>query len=518
MKQAIPSATETPKQVDVLIVGTGPVGATFSRMIHTLHPSAKILMADLGPQLTERPGTNVRNIAERSAREQAQLRSQGPTKFPYSITNLDARTSGSDPCADISSLARPGTHLIGEDAAQSGMPAAAASSNVGGMGAHWTCACPRPGDGEAIDALPAEEIDRLYKLAESLLGVTATAFEPTVGGASIEAKLTSLFDSRLGGRKVQAMPLACSIDADNRLVWAGADTILGPLADVDNSAIELWSETLCRRLLLDGDRVTGAEIEHLPSHTKTCVLAKFVVVAADALRTPQLLFASGIRPKALGHYLNDQPQVVSVVRIASPETRTASEIDGVYPAPFDVFWVPYSSPGHPFHGQVMHTGSSPIRLAATEDNEAAASFLTLGWFCAKDVRFEDHIEFSLNSRDYLGMPALSIHYGLSEIDERNIAHSVDAVCEAVARLGEAVEGYDPRMIPAGSSLHYQGSTRMGEGPEDSVCDSFSRVWSIHNLYLGGNGVIPTATACNPTLTSCALAIRAAEQIASRLKV
>ena len=38
--------------------------------------------------------------------------------------------------------------------------------------------------------------------------------------------------------------------------------------------------------------------------------ARFVVVAADALRTPQLLWASGIRPAALGRYLNDQAQVV----------------------------------------------------------------------------------------------------------------------------------------------------------------------------------------------------------------
>src|ERR1700760_2046243 len=61
-RYAMPEPKDEVPHVDVLIVGSGPVGATFARMLVEGDPTKKILMVDLGAQLTARPGANEKNI------------------------------------------------------------------------------------------------------------------------------------------------------------------------------------------------------------------------------------------------------------------------------------------------------------------------------------------------------------------------------------------------------------------------------------------------------------------------
>jgi choline dehydrogenase-like flavoprotein len=306
------------------------------------------------------------------------------------------------------------------------------------------------------------------------------------------------------------MPLACAADAAGGPHWTGSDVVLGPLAEPGVDTFQLRPDTICRRLETDGSRVLAADVEHRPTGRRDRITARTLFVAADALRTPQLLWASGIRPPALGRYLNDHTQVVSAVRLDPGLVRHDGPADprrSADDAIVGVFWVPFSEPHHPFHGQVMHLDMSPIGIV---DAEAGEHVVGLGWFVPKDIRAEDRVVFSDREVDAYGMPRLRIEYALTERDRHTVEAAIADQQRGAAALGEEVPGRGPALIPAGSSLHYQGTTRMGEGDDGgSVCDPFSRVWGYDNLYVGGNGVIPTRTASNPTLTSVALAIRAA---------
>ena len=62
-------------------------------------------------------------------------------------------------------------------------------------------------------------------------------------------------------------------------------------------------------------------------------------------------------------------------------------------------------------------------------------------------------------------------------------------------------------------IYAKGTCRMGEKDDGtSVVNTDSRVWAYKNLFLGSCGVIPTGTACNPTNTAMALAIKSCEYI------
>ena len=121
---------------------------------------------------------HVKNIADEHERLEAQLRSQGPAA-------RGADTPPDEPDGP-GLVARLGTVFVDPERAvvdaTDTLPLAAMSINVGGMAAHWTCACPHPYGRERIGFIPDREWGDLIEAGRRLLAVTTEAFSSLARG------------------------------------------------------------------------------------------------------------------------------------------------------------------------------------------------------------------------------------------------------------------------------------------------------------------------------------------------
>jgi choline dehydrogenase-like flavoprotein len=389
-----------------------------------------------------------------------------------------------------------------------GLPAASMASGVGGMGIHWGTSCPRPHQSERIPFIPADDMDAALTRAEQVLNVTTPRGEGTGQLAALRRVIAEEFDGP-GLTPTQFMPTAAYLDGAGPR-FSGTDVILGDL-ERTVPGFQLRSQTLARRVIVEDGEAVGVELEDRRTGERYTMRASTVVVCADGLRTPQLLFASDIRLPALGHYLNEHYQMVTLMTLSDEFDPAKFAVDA---NSIGSVLVPFSD-ARPMQGGVVSFAGLPYKIPGVDDS-AGALLGALAWYAAKDIQYRDAAQFSDTETDFYGMPRMGIHYSRTETDLATIDVMRQNSLRSASRIGTPIDPF--QLAAGGSSLHYQGTVRMGVTDDGtSVCDPYLRVWGVENLFVGGNGVIPTATAANPTLTNVALAWRAATQLASQLK-
>ena len=97
-----------------------------------------------------------------------------------------------------------------------------------------------------------------------------------------------------------------------------------------------------------GRRIEYAVVKKL-LESKTCYIhARTFVIAAGAVLTPQILFKSGIQPRALGHYLCEQPmafcQIVLLQSIIDKISHDPKCMLYVEDVPIDPIPIPLDDP------------------------------------------------------------------------------------------------------------------------------------------------------------------------------
>ena len=128
---------------------------------------------------------------------------------------------------------------------------------------------------------------------------------------------------------MQSMPVAGSRSGDTPVLH-GPAVILQDVLDRPGTNATLLQNTRARRVLVEKGRVAGVDLEDVNTGRVATIRARWVVVAADALRTPQLLFASGIRPPALGRHLNEHAMLAAMVELTGTDLEPTRSTEGGY--------------------------------------------------------------------------------------------------------------------------------------------------------------------------------------------
>jgi choline dehydrogenase-like flavoprotein len=125
---------------------------------------------------------------------------------------------------------------------------------------------------------------------------------------------------------------------------------------------------------------------------------------------------------------------------------------------------------------------------------------------------------STTKKDEFGLPALDVCIRYSEVEVANVVrarqHLIDLMDDTGSRaiLGEVV----PTLFP-GTAAHYGGTARMHAKAQFGVVDAWNRVHRAPNVLVCDAACFTTACEKNPTLTVMAIAARAATRLAHDLK-
>lgn len=487
---------------DVVVIGHGLVGATLARCM--AEAGVRVMLLEAGSPAAAVPGAHLRNLpACRTDRPhyhdlvRAHLR---PASVP--------RPAGGGFAAGVPQMP-DGLGVNTGQRARTNLPGARLTNLHGGMGTLWNCVSPRlHPQVEQWAGIPSPEWDRLYARAEQLLHVSTRM--------TVDSRRQEFLTRVLGAAvpaPVAAAPVAArSITATGPPQWTGPAEILNGGGSPAESRIVVRRHHAVRRLRHRGGRVVAADAVDLDTGASVQIHAGAFIVAAGAIRTPALLWSSGIGvdggdASALGRYLCDH--ALSYAQVVLDPVALGDDPRRPDPDPFVM--VPLHRE-RSTHALLMCDAYDGARIEGRIDDRL---LLSLYWYTAVEPRFSNRVRFDLGGTDAIGLPQPTFEYTLDADDRDRQRAAFEELRTVGPQLGTFLPSGPPQIMSPGASMHMMGTTRMGRRADgSSVVDAYGAVWGFSNLYLGGTGLIPTATATNPTLAACALAVRTAERVAT----
>ena len=139
------------------------------------------------------------------------------------------------------------------------------------------------------------------------------------------------------------------------------------------------------------------------------------------------------------------------------------------------------------------------------------------------AREDNYCELDPNVVDEYGIPVLRFNYSFSDHERLQAKHMQQTFEELIGGMGGIVLGDTPGpdknygLNKPGEIIHEVGTTRMGNDPKTSVCNSHQQLHDVDNVFVVDAGPFVSQADKNCTWTILALSMRASEHIVKELK-
>jgi choline dehydrogenase-like flavoprotein len=491
------TATDREEQVDVVIVGSGPAGAAFARVM--AQSGARVLVLEEGPP------------EQRFAIHQAQVMRHHMQEGGAMVARGNAYT-----------------------------PIAAGRGVGGGSLINSAIAwrCPDGVLGGWVDMLRDERfgpaaMKPVYDELWELLGIWSTRKE--ISGRNNDLIVRGVTSLGLdGGYLERATPgcVGCGVCYFGCPSLGKASVNTNLLHEAVQAGARILADTKVHTFLLEGDRVTG--VQGTMTHPDTgvpggrvTVRAKEVVVCAGGIGTPRLLHHAGLAERlgpAVGEGLHVHPGNAVLGLCDTPIELWKGATQGAY------FHVPEDA------GILPHTFSAPpevclgtMRAVGPETKTALAELANL---CGLVVMVSDkghgRVRAFPDGRadityDFDPHDMERIKLGMKWAAKVLLAGGAREVFAPVHGTGRyrTAEDLEAALVDKTAldftmyAAHPMSTCRMGLDPKTSVIRPDGRAHALEGLTLADSSIFPTSLGVNPSITTMAMATILARGMAAR---
>jgi choline dehydrogenase len=311
----------------------------------------------------------------------------------------------------------------------------------------------------------------------------------------------------------------------NKLGRLRISTAVGYLAPARiRPNLEVRGRTLTRRVVIEGRRVTGVEVESADGSTEV-LRAALVVLCAGAIGSPAVLLRSGLGPRSelersgidvvadlpgVGADLDDHPGLAVICQARHPELIDTD-------APIIQTVLRWTASGSRHRNDLFAETASFARMSGRPPSFAVLVSL---------FRTASRGRLRLASADPHEPPVIESGFGNDAGDDERLA---EALLEGVrlAQSGPLADLVDEVVWPrlpldedgarqlahtrAASGYHPSCTARMG--PDDdpgAVVDQYGRCRGVDGLVVGDASIMPFVPRANTNLTSIMIGERIGE--------